>query len=186
MKKSILKEILDYRCKNKMLLAEITFLLIAVILNHSVEGLMLCLMLFFYFLLTRLIDWVNFNQLIKKKSLEDLREIVRELQHPLWVWGNHFILTDSYLIKQKQGVTIINISDIVLVYTKKYLSNKQIFTKLVVVTKKHKKSKIVIDSTAFIREFENIIKRKNPEVLFGYNLKNIRTIRKKYSFIVYR
>lgn len=185
LKREKLKKILKRNGKNKRLLVEILFLLITLAFAHNIGGIAFFIFLFYLIFKPYVISYFNFKNMVREKSIEELEKIEKEINYPLWSKKEYYIITESYLIGRILEFFIIDINDIILVYGKATYSGAVHRFYVIIVTKYRERVEIAIDRDKSV-EFEEIIKAKNPNVLFGYNLKNVKEIKEKYSFIVYR
>ncbi len=157
--------------------------------KNDIEGLIIIL---YFVMLIYIVKFIYFitKQVITVKELDLLEcdEIDKQLKKPILFSRWNYILTDKYLVNIRK-FEVIKYQDIVLIYkglrfnpcTVNYLEKH-----LYVFTNKGKKSRFLISyilsyGLSSVRDFSDIIKQKNPNVLNGKTKKNRDLIKQKYN-----
>lgn len=146
--------------------------------------------LFLFFILCIFYKIKNYN--IIKKIVDSIREeelqlIEKEIKRPIFEKKYNFLMTNNYIIKQYFDIALIKYSDIILIYKKIGFNFHTFNSVFIIVDNQKRKYKFLLRSSKIPnlengQYFEEIIKEKNPNVLVGYNKKNIDKIKELYDF----
>ena len=159
------------------------------VFKHNLKSMMIIfLVLIICFIIEKFFHFTSINYLKKRFSNEEINKIYSEFKSPIFKKNNAFVFTDNYIIIQSSRPSIIKYSDIVLIYNKIVDSNRYFFFTLVIYDYKGKKIKIYLkdelhpffDNDEFLK-FQNLIVKKNNNVLVGLNKKNVDILKDKYN-----
>lgn len=142
------------------------------------------ILVFFYAQSIILQEILNKRKFIKTLTKDRLVEFEEELKNQLVHYKDNYILTNNYILKLSVPCAILKYEEVLLMYKRLGLYPRSMKRNLILVTKT-RKYKFTIDSVGYNfnnpKDFSEIVKEKNTEVLIGKSADNIKKAKDKYG-----
>lgn len=128
------------------------------------------------------LEYINLRKMIKNDVLLD------ELKNKIIFYSPGYIITENFIIRYSPVIEIVSFKEIIFIQQKRNLEKGGISSYLEIITLVKKKFKFLINTSgiifedkAIVKDFSDIILKKNPSVLVGKTKENKKILLEKYN-----
>lgn len=134
------------------------------------------------FFINGCLEYVNLKKIIKNVILYD------ELKNKILFYSAGYIITENFIISYSPIIEIVSFQEIIFIQKKKSLEKGGISSYLEIITLAKKKfnflintSGIICEDNAQVKDFSDVILKRNPNVLIGKTEENKKILLEKYN-----
>lgn len=187
MKKRVNRIFKEYY-KNMILIFLLLLIFISFVLK-SFDFFMIFNLVFITLIIYKIKNYNLIKNIVETITEKELNLIENEIKRPVIEKKYNYLMTNNYIIKQYLDIAFIKYNDIILIYRKNGFNFHTFNSVFIVIDNQKRKYKFLLHSSKFPdfeseQYFEKFIRDKNPNVLVGYNKKNIDEIKTKYNFTI--
>lgn len=114
--------------------------------------------------------------------------LLDELKNKILFYSAGYIITENFIIRYSPVIEIVSFKEIIFIQQKRNLEKGGISSYLEIITLVKKKFKFLINTSgiifedkAIVKDFSDIILKKNPSVLVGKTKENKKILLEKYN-----